>query len=156
MDILWLILGIIFLLGGIAGCLLPLLPGPPLCYVALLMLQLRTDSSFTVRFLIVWAVITAMVTALDYIIPLYGTKKFGGTKYGIWGCTIGLVVGLWLGPIGIIIGPFAGAFMGEIIANKDSDKAFNAALGSFIGFLAGTLLKLVVCLVMGYYFVAAI
>jgi len=100
--------------------------------------------------------IAAVVTLFDYYIPIYGTKKFGGTTYGVWGCTIGLVAGLWLGPIGIIIGPFAGAFIGEMIANNNSEKAFKAAMGSFIGFLAGTLLKLVVCLVMAYYFVMGV
>lgn len=153
MDTLWLILGIVLMLGGLAGCLLPLLPGPPLCFAALLLLQLRTDPPFTVKFLLIWAAIATVVTILDYIIPLYGTKKFGGSKYGVWGCTLGLLVGLWFGPLGIIVGPFVGAFIGELMANNNSDKALRSAFGSFIGFLAGTLLKLVVCLVMTYYFV---
>ncbi len=155
MDVFFLVIAIVLMLGGITGCLLPLLPGPPLSYTALLVLQFRSEPPFTTKFMIVWAVVTAIVTLLDYYIPIYGTKKFGGTKYGIWGCAIGLVAGLWLGPIGIIVGPFVGAFIGEMIGNNNSDRAFKAALGSFIGFVAGTLLKLVVCLVMGYYFVAA-
>jgi uncharacterized protein len=155
MDTLWLIIGIVLMLGGIAGCLLPLLPGPPLSYAALLVLQLRSEPPFTTKFLIIWAIVVSVVTLLDYYIPIYGTKKFGGTKYGIWGCVLGLLAGLWLGPIGIIVGPFVGAFIGEMIGNNNSDKAFRAALGSFIGFVAGTLLKLVVCLVMAYYFIAA-
>jgi uncharacterized protein len=153
MDVFWLVIAIVLMLGGLVGCLLPLLPGPPLSYVALLILQLRSEPPFTTKFLIVWAIVTTVVTLLDYYIPIYGTKKFGGTKYGIWGCAIGLVAGLWLGPIGIITGPFAGAFIGEMIGNNNSDKAFKAALGSFIGFVAGTFLKLVVCLVMAYYFI---
>jgi uncharacterized protein len=153
MDILWLILGIVLMLAGIAGCLLPILPGPPLCFVALLVLQLRSVPPFTLKFLLVWAAITLAVTGLDYAIPAYSTKKFGGSKYGVWGCTIGLIIGLWFGPVGIVLGSFVGAFVGEIIADSSSDKALKAAFGSFIGFLAGTLLKLVVCFVMGYYFV---
>lgn len=156
MDALWLILGIILMLGGLAGCLLPLLPGPPLCFAALLILQLRTYPPFTVKFLLIWAAIATVVTILDYVIPLYGTKKFGGSKYGVWGCTLGLLAGLWFGPLGIIVGPFVGAFIGELMANNNSDKALRSAFGSFIGFLAGTLLKLVVCLVMTYYFVMGI
>lgn len=156
MDVLWLVLGILLLLAGLAGCLLPLLPGPPLSYTALLLLQLRTDPPFTVKFLLVWAGVAAFVTLLDYIIPVYGTKKFGGTKYGVWGCMLGLLGGFWLGPVGIIIGPFVGAFVGEWLANKNSDKALRAAIGSFIGFLAGTILKLVVCGVMTYYFIVAV
>jgi uncharacterized protein YqgC (DUF456 family) len=155
MDILWLILGIILMLVGLAGCILPLLPGPPLCYAALLIQQLQENPPYTSRFLIVWAVITIAVTALDYVIPIYGTKKFGGTKYGMWGCVIGLVAGLWLGPLGIVVGPFLGAFIGELIANSNSDQALKAAVGSFVGFLFGTLLKLVVCCVMVWFFIEA-
>jgi uncharacterized protein len=153
MDTLYLILGILLMLGGIAGCLLPILPGPPLCFAGLLMLQLRSTSPFTTNFLMVFGIVTLAITLLDYFIPSYSTKKFGGSKYGVWGCTIGLMVGLWLGPIGIVFGPFVGAFIGEIISNNSSDKALKAAFGSFVGFLAGTLLKLVTCAVMGYYFV---
>jgi uncharacterized protein YqgC (DUF456 family) len=156
MDTLWIVLGIIMMLVGILGSILPLLPGPPLCFMALLIQQLRTEPPFTAKFLWIWAGITVVVTALDYIIPLYGTRKFGGSKYGIWGCTIGLLAGFWLGPLGIIIGPFAGAFIGEMIASNNSDHALKAAWGSFVGFLLGTLLKLVVCFVMAWYLVKII
>jgi uncharacterized protein len=156
MDTVWLIFGIIFMLVRLAGCILPLLPGPPVSYVGLLMLQLRADPPFALKFMLLWAGIVVAVTALDYVIPLYGTKRFGGTRYGIWGCTIGLVLGLFIPPWGIIIGPFLGAFLGEVLANNNSDKALRAAFGSFIGFLFGTLLKLVTCVVMIYYFVQAI
>jgi uncharacterized protein YqgC (DUF456 family) len=86
------------------------------------------------------------VYILDYIIPALGTKKFGGSKYGIIGTTVGLVVGLiFLGPFGIIIGPFVGAFIGELIYdNENSNRAFKAAIGSFIGFLFSTGLKFIV------------
>jgi hypothetical protein len=156
MDTLWLILGVLIMLVGIAGCILPLLPGPPLCYIALLIQQLRSDAPFTSKFLWIWAGVTVAVTVLDYVIPLYGTRKFGGSKYGIWGCTLGLIAGFWLGPLGIIIGPFVGAFIGEMLANNNSDQALKAAWGSFVGFLFGTLLKLVVCLVMAWYLVKII
>jgi uncharacterized protein YqgC (DUF456 family) len=156
MDTLWLVIGIIIMLVGILGCILPLLPGPPLCYIALLIQQLRSDPPFTSKFLWIWAGITVVVTVLDYVIPLYGTKRFGGSKYGIWGCTIGLIAGFWLGPLGIIIGPFVGAFIGEIIANNNSNQALKAAWGSFAGFLFGTLLKLVVCVIMAWYLLAII
>lgn len=156
MDIVWIILGSILMLLGLAGCILPLLPGPPLCFGGLLLLQLLKVPPFSASFLITWALIAVVVTALDYVIPLYGTRKFGGSKYGIWGCTIGLIAGLWLGPLGIILGPFIGAFIGEFIAQQNSGHAFKAALGSFIGFLFGTLLKLIVCIVMIWYFVVAL
>jgi uncharacterized protein YqgC (DUF456 family) len=155
MDVLWITLGLILMLAGLAGCILPFLPGPPLCFIGLWIQQLQHDPPYTSKLLMIWAAITIFVVALEYIIPIYGAKKFGGTKYGIWGCTIGLILGLWGGPLGIIIGPFAGAFIGELIGNSNSDKAFKAALGSFAGFLFGTLLKLITCFVMGYYFIQA-
>ena len=143
------------MLVGLAGCILPFLPGPPLCYLALLIQQLQTTPPYSTEFLLTWAGITVVITALDYIIPIYGTKRFGGTKYGMWGCVIGLIGGLWMGPLGLIIGPFAGAFIGEMIGNAQSEHAMKAALGSFMGFLLGTLLKLVACFVMGWYFTDA-
>jgi len=151
MDTFWFILGIILMIGGIAGSVLPLLPGPPLSYAALLIQQLKSEPPYSVKFLLIWAGIALIVTVVDYLVPLYGTKKFGGSKYGIWGCTIGLVAGMFFSPIGIIIGPFVGAFVGELIGNNNSENALKAALGSFLGFVFGTLLKLVVCFVMGWY-----
>jgi uncharacterized protein YqgC (DUF456 family) len=155
MDVLLLVLGVILMLAGLAGCILPFLPGPPLCFAALLIQQLQSVPPYTSDFLLTWAGITIVVTALDYVIPIYGTKRFGGTKYGMWGCVVGLIGGLWLGPLGLIIGPFIGALAGELIGNAKSEHALRAALGSFVGFLLGTLLKLVVCFVMGWYFIQA-
>lgn len=151
MDNLWLIAGLILVVLGILGSIFPLLPGPPLAYLGLLIQQFRPVKPFSVQFMLVWAVIVGIVILLDYLVPIYGTKKFGGSKYGIWGCTIGFIAAFWMGPWGIIFGPFLGAFIGEYIAQKDSKQAAKAALGSFAGFLFGTLIKLVTCLVMGYY-----
>ena len=156
MDILWTVLGIILMVVGIAGCILPFLPGPPLSFIGLLIQQLKEEPPFTANFLWIWAGITVVITILEYIIPVYGTKRYGGTKYGVWGCTIGLIAGFFFGPLGIIIGPFVGAFIGELIGNNDSDKALKAAFGSFLGFLVGTLLKLIACFVMGYYLIRSL
>ena len=155
MDVLWLVLGVVLMLVGLAGCILPFLPGPPLCYIALLIQQFQSTPPYNTDFLLTWAGITLVVTGLDYVIPIYGTKRFGGTKYGMWGCIVGLIGGLWLGPLGLIIGPFVGAFAGELIGNANSEHALRAAVGSFVGFLLGTLLKLIACFVMGWYFVEA-
>ena len=156
MEMLWIITGGILMLVGLAGCILPFLPGPPLCYLALLLQQFRAEPPFTSKFLWIWAGVTVGVVIIEYVIPVYGTKKFGGTKYGVWGCTIGLVVGLFFGPIGIIAGPFIGALVGELIGNANSDQAMKAALGSFIGFLAGTVLKLIICGVMTYHYISSL
>jgi uncharacterized protein YqgC (DUF456 family) len=153
MDIVISILSGILLLAGLLGCFLPVLPGPPLSYAGLLILQLRSDTPFEVRFMIIWAVITVLVTLLDYWIPAYGTKRFGGTRYGIWGTLAGLFVGmLFFPPFGIIIGPLIGALIGEFAAGANHKKAVRAAFGSFIGFLAGTFAKLLASTIMIYYF----
>ena len=157
MDTFLIISGIILLIAGIAGCIFPFLPGPPLAYGSLILLQISTYKPFTENFLIIWALVTIAVVIADYYIPIWGTKKFGGTKGGVWGATIGLVVGIFFfPPLGLIIGPFIGAFAGEIINNQDSNKAFRSAIGSFIGFVAGTLMKLGISVVMGYYFITAL
>jgi len=157
MDTFLIITGIILLLAGIAGCIFPFLPGPPLAYGSLILLQISTYKPFTENFLIIWALVTVAVVIADYYIPIWGTKKFGGTKGGVWGATIGLIVGIFFfPPLGLIIGPFIGAFAGEIINNQDSNKAFRSAIGSFIGFVAGTLMKLGISVVMGYYFFTAL
>ena len=157
MDTFLIITGIILLLAGIAGCIFPFLPGPPLAYVSLILLQISNYEPFTEKFLIIWALVTTAVVIADYYIPIWGTKKFGGTKGGVWGATIGLVVGIFFfPPFGLIIGPFIGAFAGEIINNQDSNKAFRSAIGSFVGFVAGTLMKLGITVVMGYYFITAL
>ena len=156
MEWVWIILGIILCVVAIGGSLLPLLPGPPIAYLGLLLQQLRDPNPFDSKFLLIWLGIVVLTLVLDYVIPIWGTKKFGGTKYGVWGCTLGFLAAFWMGPWGVIIGPFAGAFIGEMIANQDSKHAFKAALGSFVGFLLGSFLKLVVCFFMLYYIIKSI
>ncbi len=156
MEWLWIILGFVLIIVGIIGSLLPVLPGPPIAYAGLLIQQLRPDGPFTTQFLIIWALIVVVIVVLDYLIPIWGTKKFGGTKYGAWGCTLGFLLAFWMGPWGVIIGPFIGAFVGEMMANPDSKKAFKSALGSFVGFLLGSFLKIVACFMMLYYLISSL
>lgn len=153
MDILWIVLGAVLLLLGVIGSFAPVLPGPPLSYAALWALMLTKAAPFSTRFLIIWAVVAALITILDYVIPAIGTRKFGGTKYGQWGSMAGVVVGIFLGPIGIIAGPFFGAILGEMIGGKDLNFAIKSGIGSFLGFIAGTFIKLVYGLLMVYFFV---
>lgn len=152
-DWLLAILGIVFILAGIVGCILPVIPGPPLSWAGLLLLHWTRFTQFSATFLLVMACLAIAVTVLDYIIPVWGTKKFGGSKAGMWGATIGIFAGIFFfPPVGIIVGPFIGAVLGEIIAGKESGPALKAGLGSFIGFLLSTGLKLGVSLTMAYYF----
>ncbi len=155
MDILWIIIGLLFIIAGIVGCVVPVIPGPPLAYVGIIFAELTTPSPFSSKFMILWALAAAAVTALDYIIPVWGTKKFGGSKYGTRGSMIGLIIGLFLGPAGIIIGPFAGALVGELVYGRKGKDAVKSGLGAFVGFLAGTGIKLVVSGMMAYYFFGA-
>lgn len=156
MDSILIIFGSIFLIVGIIGSIVPVIPGPPLSYLALILLQLSSYHPFTTRFLVLWGLIVIAITILDYVIPVYGTKFFGGTKKGVWGATIGMFLGIFFfPPIGIIIGPFLGALTGELIAGAESHKAFKSAFGSFLGFLTGTLMKLIVSIMIAYHFIAS-
>ncbi len=133
--------------------MLPIIPGPPLNYMSLLLLHFTEKYQFSTNFLVLWAIVTIVVYGLDYIIPAWGTKKFGGSKRGVWGSIIGLIIGLFFfPPFGIIIGPFAGAVIGELTAGKDSGAALKSGFGSFLGFLLGTLLKLITSGMMTWYF----
>ncbi len=149
MDIFFLILGFLLMLLGIVGSILPVLPGTPISWLGLLMLYLSPSIKPDWWFLGITLVIAVFIYVMDYIVPAIGTKKFGGSKAGVWGAVLGLVVG-FLAPVpfGIIIGPFVGALMGELlIAKKDGNQAFKAAFGSFIGFLASTFMKLMATLI---------
>jgi uncharacterized protein YqgC (DUF456 family) len=155
-DYLFLILGIIFIIIGIVGCLVPILPGPPLSFLGLIFLHLTRFGHFSTSALIILGSIAVLVTVLDYIVPVWGTKKFGGSKYGTRGATVGLIVGFFLGPMGIVLGPLIGAFVGEMIFKDDMIYAFKAGFGSLLGFLTGIGLKLAASFVMTFYFVKEI
>jgi len=146
MDVLLVVLGLICCVVGLFGSFLPALPGPPLSWVGLLLLYLTNFVANNYWVLGITFVLTIAITVLDYIIPAKGTKKFGGTKYGVWGTNIGLIVGLFFPPIGFIIGLFLGAFIGELIYNfQDKKGALKAAFGAFLGFLVSSFMKFMVC-----------
>ncbi len=154
MDYILLLFGFFFILMGILGAFLPILPGPPTGWLGLLLLQLTEIIPTNWNFLWITLAIAIVITLLDYLIPVLGAKKFGGSKKGIWGATIGLLVGLFFGPLGLIFGPLIGAFSGELINDPTNKKiAFKAAFGSFVGFLFSTGLKFVTSLVFLLYFI---
>ena len=149
MDILCILIGLLFMLVGIAGSILPVIPGTPLSWLGLVVLYLAPSLEFDWTFIIITGIVGIGIYIMDYIIPAMGTKRFGGSKAGAWGTTIGLIIGI-LAPIpfGILIGPFVGALVGELAFNKTvGPQAFKAALGSFFGFLASTFLKFFATLV---------
>lgn len=154
MNTFLIVLAVILALVGIAGSIVPGLPGPPLSWVAVLVLSFTTAADYSALFLFVTGLIAAIITVLDYVVPSLSTKKYGGSKAGIWGCNIGLIVsiiGLPFGPqglLGVILWPFIGALAGELIGGKEKREALRAAWGAFVGFLTGTGLKFVYAIVL--------
>ncbi|MBL4745715.1 MAG: DUF456 domain-containing protein [Flavobacteriaceae bacterium] len=148
MDIFLAILGFVLAIIGIIGAFLPVLPGPLTSWVGFLVLHLSDTVPMNWLFLGITLAIALLIWILDYIIPAMGTKKFGGSKYGVIGTTIGLIVGLFSPiPFGFLIGAFVGAFVGEMIYDsKDSARATKAAFGSFLGFLTSAFLKFIVAI----------
>lgn len=130
---------------GIIGCIIPGLPGTPLAYVGLWIAHATDRIDFTWQTLLIWGLVTLVVSILDYVVPAWGTKHYGGTKYGVWGSTIGVFVGLAFGAVGVILGPLVGAVLGELVSGKEWQQAIKAGWGSFIGILTGTILKLICC-----------
>ncbi|MBO6605684.1 DUF456 domain-containing protein [Psychroserpens sp.] len=148
MDIILVIVAALLMILGIIGSFLPILPGPLTSWVGLLVFHLTDVVPMNWTFLIITFIIALAIWILDYIIPAMGTKRYGGSKAGMIGTTIGLLVGLFSPiPGGIIIGPFFGALIGELIYKSDFDKAVKAAFGSFIGFIASTFIKFVVAII---------
>jgi uncharacterized protein YqgC (DUF456 family) len=156
MDYVLLVLAIVLMILGIAGCLLPVLPGPPLSYLGIVLLHLTRFADISRNLFIILGVVAIVVTVIDYVVPIWGTRQFGGSKYGMRGATVGLIIGLFLGPFGIIVGPFIGAVVGELLFKDDLKYALKAGFGSLLGFLTGVGLKLAASLLMTFYFVKAL
>jgi len=147
MDIALLVLGFILMLVGILGSFLPVLPGPPVSWLGLLLLYLTKAVPDDWWMLGITLFFALLITVMDYVIPAMGTKKFGGSKAGMLGTVVGLLVAIFfpiLGPFGIIIWPFVGALVGELINKADQKTALKAAFGSFLGFLTGTFMKFLI------------
>lgn len=149
MDIILLIISVLCLITGLAGSVLPL-PGPPLSFAGIIALHYSKYANFSQELLFGLGAATVIITLLDYYVPIWGTKKFGGTKAGMRGSTAGLIIGLFFGPFGIFIGAFLGALIGEYLMG-DKQNALKAAIGSFAGFAAGIAMKLVLCIIMIFY-----
>jgi len=145
MDVFLIIIAFLCMLVGIIGCIIPGLPGMPVAYVGLWIAQATERVNFSWQMLLIYGLVVVVLTVLDYIVPAWGTKKYGGSSYGVWGSTIGVFVGLFAGVWGVIIGPLVGAVIGELISGKAVGEAFKAGWGSFVGILFSTVLKLICC-----------
>ena len=149
MDILLMVLAFLLLVASIVGCVLPVLPGPPLAYTGILLLHLTDKVHFTTHQLIIWLVVVVVLQVVDYITPLLGSKYSGGTSFGNRGCIAGTILGMFFMPWGLIIGPFVGAIAGEMMGGQNLTQAIRAGIGTLLGYLFGTLMKVIVC----FYFV---
>ena len=148
MDITISIIAIMAGIIGIAGSILPGLPGPPVSWVGLLILYIwgngvnGAGEPLSLVALIVWGVVVVAVTVIDYIVPPLLTKKMGGSRYAEKGSLYGMIFGIIFTPVGMILGSFLGALIAELaIAKKNLDEVLNAAVGSFLGFILGTGIK---------------
>jgi uncharacterized protein YqgC (DUF456 family) len=168
MKIALVILSFVLHLAGLLGAVVPVLPGLPLSFIALLVMQWSGYGGFSPAFLWLWAGITLAVTVMDYFLPSLMTKRFGGSRAAAIGSFVGLLAGIFIfPPWGIIIGPFLGALIGELIhnranvakgdaANGGTAKAFKVALGSFLAFIVGSGAKLIASSVMLFYAIKAL
>jgi uncharacterized protein YqgC (DUF456 family) len=153
MDTFLIVLAGIFLIVGLIGSVISKLPGAPLCYLGIIILQYSSIAEFSVHFFIKWGILVIAVQGLDYLIPEWGTKKFGGSKRGVWGSFIGMVAGMYFGPSGIIAGAITGAFLGELFAGKESNQAIHHAISSFSFFILGTISQLIAAGILIYYYI---
>lgn len=154
MEIGLLIIALVAGVIGLLGVIVPVLPGTLLSFGGLVCAYFVTGSAITTTQLVVCGVISIVVILLDYLLPGYFTKVFGGTKAGITGATIGTFVGFIFGLPGIILGPFFGAVIGEMVSGKaDIDKALSVGLGSLLSFLVGSGVKLIAGLYMIYHII---
>ena len=146
MDIFLLILGFVLTILGIIGSFLPVLPGPLSGWAGLLILHLTDAIPMNFLLLVITLIVAIIIWTLDYIIPIVGTKKFGGSKKGIYGTLIGIVIGLFSPiPFGILFGAFFGALIGELIHdNNNLYRAFKSSFGAIIGLLASVTIKFIV------------
>ena len=153
MTILLIILGVICIFVGLLGCVIPALPGPPLSYIGLLLLHITDKYDFPPSLLWILLAAVIVVTILDYVIPMWGSKYLGASKWGTRGSFIGTILGLFFLPWGLIVGPFLGAFIGEKLGKRDTGQAVVSGIGSVLGFLFGTALKCVLCGYMTWVFI---
>lgn len=151
MDTLLLVITIILMILAVIGCVIPAIPGPVLAYGALWIFFATDFSSLSLNYMLIIGGITTVVFFADYFLPPLIAKKFGGGKQAAWGSIIGMLVGMFIPPIGILIGMLLGAFIGEYyFAKTGGMNSLTATIGTFFGFIVGTGLKLLLCFYLLY------
>ena len=152
------VIGSILMLLGLAGSILPILPGPPLSFIGLFLLALLKHFSppLTPTLVIILAIVTILVVVMDYILPLLGAKRYGASKWGVWGSIVGMVIGIFLSPLAMLLGAFIGAVVAEWLVGKKKGEALRAGWGVMMGTLFATIVRLGVSGMIIYYFVIAL
>lgn len=146
MEIFLLILAFLLAATGMLGAIYPIIPGALVSYGSLVLFYFATNDKLSLAGLLIWGVVVAVVSVIDMILPPLITKKMGGSKRSATGSLIGVIVGsFFIPPFGMLLGAFFGALIGEWSENRELDsKAFGIAMASFLGFILGTGLKLIV------------
>ena len=149
-DYLLFFISLILLLIGIIGSVIPVIPGPVMIYISILLINPITHT-ISFNTLLTWGIIVAVFSIIENFIQLYGMKLFGGRKLALIGSTVGFLIGLSIPPIGFIIGTFLGGFIGAFVENKNNtQKALKIAFGSFVGFFGSVVLKLIISFYLVY------
>mgnify|MGYP005755236497 CR=1 FL=1 len=141
MDALFIALSLVLILLGVAGSFLPVLPGPPIAFVGILIFHFFVHA-LNADFLWMSGLAMVVITVADYLLPGFLVKKGKGSPWAVRGANLGMLIGLFGGPAGIILGPFIGAWVGEMIAGSAPEAALRPAFFAFLGFLCGVGLKL--------------
>lgn len=146
--ILW-IIGALLAFSGLAGLLLPLVPGAPLLFLGLLCCAWAEDFRFVGLWtLVVLAGMAALTYLVEFVASALGAKKFGGSRRAMVGAVLGGLVGLGLGVPGILLGPFLGAVVGELSLQRSLDQASRAGIGTVVGLAIGVAGKLAIGIAM--------
>ncbi len=148
------IFGLLIAVVGLIGCIIPAIPGPPLNFLSLVILELAIENAFPMDFYFLWGGITIVLTFLDYILPIMGAKVYKASSYGIWGSIIGMILGiLFFPPFGMILGLFIGAVLGELIAGKKEWEALKIGTVTFAASMLMIFIKLALSGIMTFYFI---
>ena len=139
----WILVAVggVLLILAFVGCVVPCLPGPVLGWCALLSLAF-TRFALPTAWLAAAGVATGIVVVLDYVVPAYGAKRFKCSRWGVVGCALGTLVGMFFFPWGVLLGPFLGAIFGELVSGRTFGLALKGGFGAFLGFLSGVFLKI--------------
>ena len=147
--ILWWLLVLLLVLAGLAGTVLPALPGVPLVFAGLLLGAWLNDfTQIGWLTLGIFALLTVIAQVIDFLAGAYGARYAGGGVRAFWGATIGAIVGIFFGLAGILLGPFLGAVIGELSGGNDWRSSVKACIGAWLGMVFATALKLSISFLM--------